>query len=397
MRTLSDPAGLSYYLNNIALLSDSQGYLWCSAWFDLDRITINDPLESGDDEWTHFALNTGTITANRFVRAKEDPAGNRWFLSDDEAGNEGLFGINIVSSDGASWLSINPNTVPSMAGGSVFDVAFAPGGVVYLALRGYGVQAWYTGGFDWTHLSDLTGDGWSTIIEPEDLVSKELWAVEHGDDGAIWVGTSAGLVRWRAGGIDSLTIKMNPGERGLLGAKVFDLEFDGAGNLWVGTDLGLNRIASDGTIEAFTSAEAWQGDLYPSSVISPLPSPACAVLQYDRANNALWIGTSNGLARLDVAPPSVEEIPLSRLILYPNPIHISRGDTELKISGISGEVSIRVYTVEGELVHEADGVEDGEKAWDILTLNGFKARSGIYMVEVKKRGQSEVRKIAIIR
>jgi hypothetical protein len=397
LRSPTDPAALSYFLNNIAFLYDSQGYLWSCAFKDLDRIRINDPFDKGDDEWFHFALDSGTITSNRFVRAKEDPAGNRWFLSDDVARDEGMFGINIVSADGASWLSVNPNTVPEMAGGSVFDVAFGPGGLVYLALRGYGVQAWYTGGYDWAHLSELAGDGWDTIVEPADLTSTELYAVERGDDGVVWVGTSAGLVYWNKGVVDSLTIKMNPGERGLIGAKVFDLEFDGAGNLWVGTDLGLNKMTPDGAIEAFTSAEAWQGDLYPSSVISPLPSSVCAALQCDRANNLLWIGTGNGLARLDVTPGRVVEIPLSSMILYPNPIHISRGDRSLKISRISGEVSIRVYTTEGELVHEADNVKEGAQAWDLLTLNGFKARSGIYVVKVAKGGQAEVRKIAIIR
>ena len=397
MRSPTDPAGLSYFLNNIALLYDSQGYLWSCAFNDLDRITINDPFDKGDDEWTHFTLNSGTITSNRFVKAKEDPAGNRWFLSDDVERNTGMFGINIVSADGTSWLSVNPNTAPEMAGGSVFDVAFGPGGLVYLALRGYGVQAWYTGGYDWAHLSDLAGDGWSTIIEQTDLTSAELYAVERGADGAVWVGTSAGLVRWKAGVIDSLTIKMNPGERGLLGAKVFDLEFDGAENLWVGTDLGLNKITPDGSIEAFTSAGAWQGDLYPSSIIAPLPSPVCAALQYDEANNILWIGTGNGLARFDVTPLRAPDIPLSRMILYPNPLHISRGDSSLKISRISGEVSVLVYSTEGELVHEAEGVVEGGEVWDLLTRNGFKARSGIYLVKISKGGESEVRKIAVIR
>ena len=398
MRTPSDPAGLSYYLNNLALLYDSKGYLWYNALdFDLDRITVNDPLTLSDDEWTHYALNGGTITSNRFVKAKEDPAGNRWFLSDDVNREQGIFGINILSADGASWLSINPTTVPQMAGGSVFDAAFGPGGLVYLALRGYGVQAWYTGGYDWAHLSDLTGDGWATVIEPGDLVSKDLFSIARGGDGAVWVGTAAGLVRWQAGAIDSLTLKTNPGERGLIGATVYALTFDGAGNLWVGTDQGINRIAPDGTIGAFTTFGAWRGDLYPSSVISPLPASVCAALQYDPAANVLWIGTTNGLARLDVTPPRAAETPLSRMILYPNPVHISRGDEELRISRISGAVSIRVYTSEGELVHQIDGVRDGEKAWDLLTLNGFKARSGVYIVKVIKGGQSETRKIAIIR
>ncbi len=397
MRTPTDEAGLSYFLNNIALLRDSRGYLWCGAFLDLDRIAINDPFIKTDDEWEHYALNEGTITTNRFVRAKEDPEGNRWFLSDDVLGEEGLLGINILKADGTAWLSVTPSTASGMAGGSVFDVSFGAGGVVYLALRGYGVQVWYTGGFDWAHLSDLASDGWATIVDPGDLASKDLFAVENGSDGAVWVGTASGLVRWKAGVIDSFTIKTSPGEQGLIGAGVFDLEFDGAGNLWVGTEQGLNKITPEGAIEAFTSPEAWKGDLYPSSVISPLPSPHCATLACDRDAGVLWIGTPGGLARLDVTPrPEVRET-LSRMILYPNPVHISRGDAEIKISRISNPVSIRVYTIEGQLVHSADGILDGERAWDLLTLNGFKARSGIYIVEVSDGRSTETRKIAIIR
>jgi ligand-binding sensor domain-containing protein len=414
MRTSTDEAGLSYYLNNIAFLRDSQGFLWCGAFLDLDRIKINDPFNKADDEWEHYALNEGTITTNRFVRAKEDPEGNRWFLSDDVLGEEGLLGINILKADGTAWLSVTPSTAPGMAGGSVFDVSFGAGGVAYLALRGYGVQAWYTGGFDWAHLSDLASDGWNTLIEPGDLASKELYAIESGSDGAVWVGTASGLVRWRSWKehpIDSFTVMTRPGEVGLIGAAVFDLEFDGAGNLWVGTEQGLNKITPDGTIEAFTSAEAWKGDLYPSSVISPLPSHICGTLAYDRDANVLWIGTANGLARFAMTPAREVEKPLSRMILYPNPVHISRGDTEVKIKiwGISDRVlervlervSIRVYTIEGELVDSQEGaVKIGDKVWriwDLLTLNGFKARSGIYVVTVSDGRSTEIRKIAIIR
>jgi len=397
MRTPADEAGLTYFLNNIAFLYDSQGYLWCGAFQDLDRVKINDPFVTTDDEWAHYALDEGTITTNRFVKAKEDPEGNRWFLSDDVLGGQGQLGINIVKADGTAWLSVTPATAPGMAGGSVFDVSFGAGGVAYLALRGYGAQAWFTGGYDWAHLSDLANDGWSTLVGPGDLASKDLNAIELGSDGAVWVGTAGGLFRWKAGAIDSFTIKTSPGSNGLIGAAVFDLEFDGAGNLWVGTDQGLNKLTPDGAIEAFTSADAWKGDLYPSSIISPLPSPICGRLAYDRIDNVLWIGTANGLARLDATPaPEVKES-LSRMILYPNPVHISRGDAEVKIARISNPVSIRVYTIEGQLVHRADGVVDGERAWDLLTLNGFKARSGIYVVKVSDGRSTETRKIAIIR
>ena len=50
-----------------------------------------------------------------------------------------------------------------------------------------------------------------------------------------------------------------------------------------------------------------------------------------------------------------------------------------------------------ELVHEIDGVAEGEDAWDLLTINGFAAQSGIYIVRVSGAGKTELRKVAIIR
>jgi ligand-binding sensor domain-containing protein len=399
-RTPSDPAGLSYWLNNLALLHDTQGYLWCNSLdFDLDRITVNDPLNAADDEWAHYALNEGTITSNRFVRATEDPAGNRWFLSDQTEDHPGIYGINIVSADGAHWLSVNPSTAPEMAGGFVSDVAFGSNGRVFVALNGYGVQEWRTGGYGWSTLSNLNDDSWSTLVGPDDLASKDLYAIEQGPDGAIWMATANGLKRYRALVIDSISVKERSGDRGLLDAKVFDITFDGLGNLWVATDGGLNKIDPDGGIAAFTTFAAWRSDLYPSSVISPLPAASCKALVYDHDDDVLWIGTDNGMARLDVSPPSRVETPLASLILYPNPVYVSRGDTELRIARISGPVSIKVYTIEGELVHDVSGVEDGGVAWDLypLTSDQFHARSGVYIVRVTSGKSSVVRKIAVVR
>jgi len=403
--------GLSYFQNNLALLADSQGFLWCNALdHDLDMIEVNDPFDRDDDEWRHFTLNEGTITSNRFVKAKEDPAGNRWFLSDAE--QSGMWGINITNPDTTDWLSINPDVVADMAGGSVFDCVFDQSGRVYLALKNDGVQMWDTRGFDWTNLSNLDDDYWpERLIHPDDLASKNLLSIARGSDGSIWVGTASGLVRWRSGAIDSITRKTGFSGEGLIGAIVSDLEFDGSGNLWVATEHGLNRIDRvatesdltesdlEGHIAAFTTVLHWEAELqyYPTSVISGLPSHLCWALAYDESEDVLWIGTDNGLARLDVSPPVREEIPLSEMILYPNPIHISRGDRNLLIGRITSSVHVQVYTLEGELVHEAYDVSEGEVAWDLLTLNGYQARSGIYIVRVSDGNHEELRKIAVIR
>jgi ligand-binding sensor domain-containing protein len=393
---------LSYFGNNLAMLFDSKGYLWCNALdFDLDRIEINDPIMTSDDVWDHYALGEGTITSERFIKAKEDPADNRWFLSDDDYESEGQYGINIKGADpGEGWLSVNPGNEPGMKGGRVVDCAFDGTGGVYLAIGDYGVQLWITGGYSWSSLSNLENDVWVSLIEADDLASTILYSIARDEDGAIYLGTSSGLVQYREGLIDSIPKKNSAGEEGLIGSIVYDVEFDGAGNLWIATDGGLNMLDREGNIDAFTSFDHWRTELqfiYSSDVISPLPNHICKALQYDPVLDALWIATQNGLVRLDVSPPPPERIDLSELILYPNPVHISRGDEELRIGRVSGVVSIKVFTVTGELVHEAAGLEEDDVAWDLLTINGFRVRSGIYIVRIETEGHSEIRKVAVIR
>jgi hypothetical protein len=169
----------------------------------------------------------------------------------------------------------------------------------------------------------------------------------------------------------------------------------------VATSRGLNRISPEGEITgAWTTAALWQAELqfiYPEDVIAPLPNHICRALAYDPSGEYLWIGTENGLARLDISPAAEPDIPLSGAVLYPNPVHRGRGDASLRIARISGTVDIRVYTPEGELVHEVSGVSEGEVAWDLLTLNGYRASSGIYLVVIESAQGRETRKVAVVR
>lgn len=399
---------LSYYQNNRVLLFDSRGFLWVSALdFDLDRIDVNDPFEKEDDVWTHYALGEGTITSDNFLNGKEDWAGNRWFLSNDIDQTGGEWGINILSADGSGWLSVDPQTTPGMESGSVFDCTFSNDGTVYLALDEYGVQLWFTGGLDWPNLSNFGDDIWITIIPPDSLISRALSSVERLGDGSVWVGTASGLVRYKNGLIDLIPRRTSPGQKGLIGSEINDIELDGEDNLWVATEAGLNMIAT-GQIEpeagydigAFTTEDYWAEnlqDLYSDKVISPLPSQNCEVLKYDGLTNVLWIGTNNGLVRLDLTPEVGLILPLSDMILYPNPIYASQGHNSLRIGRISGNVDIQVFTTEGELVHEARGISEDGEAWDLLTLQGFLASSGIYIVRVSDGSRSDTRKVAVIR
>ncbi|HEM46930.1 MAG TPA: hypothetical protein ENO23_07785, partial [Alphaproteobacteria bacterium] len=151
---------LSYRFNNLAILYDTRGFLWLNAQnYDLDMIRVGDPRSKADDEWAHFPLG-GAITSNRYVAAAEDPAGNRWFLSDATLFESGLWGIDVADPDTSDWFAINPIVESRMGSGAVFGCAFDGDDRVYLALRGFGIQLWITQGFGWDELTDLSNDIW---------------------------------------------------------------------------------------------------------------------------------------------------------------------------------------------------------------------------------------------
>ncbi|HSG29735.1 MAG TPA: hypothetical protein VLA34_14740, partial [Candidatus Krumholzibacterium sp.] len=229
-----DDEALSYYAKNLALLFDSQGFLWCNSLkYDLDLLDVGDPFSRVDDLWHHFSVADGlSITSDRFVRAKEDPAGNRWFMSDDDEQTDGKWGINIINAAGTEWFIVDPLTTPSMPSGSVFDCDFTPVGV-YLALRGYGVVFWRTNGFTWNTLTNQDGDVWTTVLGQDDLPATQLKAIEAAQDGSLWVGTSSGLVRQSGNDIDVFELKTGFSDDGLIGLDIYDLELDIRGNVWV--------------------------------------------------------------------------------------------------------------------------------------------------------------------
>lgn len=408
---------------NLSLLADSQG----SKWFARSRYPLQTPLtpldelqdqldtDRDNDVWTYYQVGEGPgdgLGSLRNLGAVEDPAGNRWWLSDEDQENApGWWGINILSRDKSAWRQVNPtSTDPSgqllaMKAGNVFDVAFGENGEVVVALKAYGVQRWRTGGYDQTNLFDLTDDTWETIAPVGALggipLGADVASVALRSDGIIWIGTSIGLYRYDRGFLTYIPQNTGFGN-GLLGPNVNDLVLDRGDNLWVATDLGLNRIARDdiNDIQSFTTPIAWQTQLnlfFPPSVVSPLVDEFCERLALHPSRNVLFIATRNGLSELDFSSLGETSSDISRAYLYPNPVRASRGDSGLKVGNIETEVLVDVFTVEGELVHSSRVASSGDVAWDLTTKAGFLAASGIYVVRLSGAGAVLTKTVSLIR
>jgi len=113
---------------------------------------------------------------------------------------------------------------------------------------------------------------------PARLGNKWVRRLCAGPDNTLWVGTRAGLVRYRAGVFHTITT-----DDGLASDDIAALYVSRDGSVWIGTPQGLNR-SSNGTIRRFTSDDG-------------LPDNDIRSITEDR-NGSVWVGTRTGLGRL---------------------------------------------------------------------------------------------------
>lgn len=407
---------LSSRFFNLTCLADSKG----SKWFctlstpgnprPLDELRDGLDLDRGNDVWTHYNIGDGGGDGLQSLRnqyAKEDPAGNLWFLSDEDPDTpaQDWWGINMLGEDRAEWKNVTPTTTAgAMQSRNVTDVAFDAGGRVYVALKFFGVQTWFTGGYDQADLFDLTGDSWQVLGTVGGIFDSDAFinCLAVRSDGVLWIGTSVGLYKWNLGLVTEFHANRGFGV-GLLSEQVLDVLLDPQENLWVATDLGLNRIAreNDNQIQSFTTPVIWQTQLnlfFPPSVVSPLVDGRCNALAMDPVAPLLYVATRGGLSILDTRSLQSASSGLSRVYLYPNPIRGGRGDSGLKIGNLDSVVDVTVYNLEGELVHEARNISiSGDVVWDLTTAAGFFASSGVYVVHIRGNSGTVVKTVSLIR
>ncbi len=396
---------------NVTMLADRSGLKWFCTLSSpanprpLDMLDDGRDANYGNDVWERNGILSGGgdgLGSLNLQLAVEDPAGNRWFLSDEFYSSSGWWGIQILRDDRSAWFQMNPGKDARMLSGNVTDVEFGSS-FAYVALREVGVQVWSHGGYDWPNLSNASNDVWATPVSRGNGLpaEAEVNALALRSDRVLWIATSAGLFRYESGSTRRIPVYTGTSP-GILNDQVRDVALDADQNLWVATDFGLNRIAFDdeGDIDAYTTAAgfiALSGLRYPLDIISPLAHASCQVLRMDLANDRLYVGTYGGLSVVDLVESGTATSDLSRVYLYPNPVYASRGADALKIQNIDGPVTIEVYNLEGELVHSQTADASGQAVWDLTTRTGVDAGSGNYLVRISGNGVSVTKSISLLR
>ncbi|HEX9950392.1 MAG TPA: two-component regulator propeller domain-containing protein [Rubricoccaceae bacterium] len=210
------------------------------------------------------------------------------------------------------WAAAQPATAPGTAG-----PAAARDGSDAVAFRhltreqGLPSQAVYAVaqdalGFVWIGTADGLAryDGLDVRVfrhraDSSSVVGNEILALAAGAGGEMWIGTSDGLSRYDPAREAFETVA------GLPDDNVLAVAVDTAGVVWAGTDGGLARVVrragepdeSDeaGTVSPFdvTVYETRAG------TATALPDAVVQAVLPDAARGVVWVGTGDGLARLD--------------------------------------------------------------------------------------------------
>jgi photosystem II stability/assembly factor-like uncharacterized protein len=174
--------------------------------------------------------------------------------------------LEVVRFDGQAWTT----HTPALPGDYpwVVDLAATPDGTVW----GITVLSGGTG-LPESALLRWTGTQWTRVEDPSDQLDSLVYDVTAGEDGSIWVATTSGLARYQAGNWNSF-------ELGECGAVALGL----AGEAYC--------VTAEGQVWRY-AGQAW-------NALPPLPAgkPDSRALQVTR-DGAVWIGTSEGLARYD--------------------------------------------------------------------------------------------------
>jgi ligand-binding sensor domain-containing protein/signal transduction histidine kinase len=190
------------------------------------------------------------------------------------------------SADGSVWMGGDSSVLTVWNGTAIthFELHTLPAYArVQSMLAGSGHALWIgtTAG-----LVRLKNGREQRFTKADGLANDSVLALAEGHNGSIWVGTDGGFSRCRGGELESFLPR-----NGLSQSTVAAVYEDREGSLWVGTKRGLNQFVDRRTLP-LTTAEG-----LPSDDTGPV---------YQDARGVIWVGTLGaGLARFERRQSSV--------------------------------------------------------------------------------------------
>ncbi len=325
-------AGFGWCANRtkFGLALDSNSDLWVSNFRDcLTRLRPAADDDPANAEYLDLPVDESPLRLRRIRQIVEDPQGRIWLLSEGDLADAGL-GIDIIEhpsrpEDPTAWRELSPSN-SQLLDGWVTSVTFQDPGIAWICIDGEGVQRW-----DYDGLAD---DG---VMRSSQFNSSAAWdlipyvgassAVAFSQPRQVAIAQN-GLVYIAAADLGVLELRYTPfladdSERikflrvfragqaglGLLSGNASGCVFDPSGRLWVTTSAGLNRLdvaANQLKIDAWTTVDAFttfqlQLSGYRAEVISPMAGADLQNIVYDPVERAMVMGSTVGASRVSTS------------------------------------------------------------------------------------------------
>jgi len=371
----------------VAVETDLNGNLWVGTW--ADGVAVLD----AQGQW--HQLNQ----RNSVLRGITEPNAPSFIVISDIARDaEGLIWLTNVQAglavmDGfpvQRGLLYDMRALGLTPGRDVGKLSIDSNGLKWIATAQDGFILFDDGGTPFT-----AGDERAIVVNTgfdSRLSSNEITAIMVDASNRVWVGTRNGLHIIRAsynrqvGTLEIQSWRTLNLNNGLRSAFITALAEDADGNIWVGTKEGLIQFAPSGLMEfTFTAAN------------SGLIDDQVEALHFDAVKGELWVGTFDGLGRLQLGQSGGVEVVGTQV--YPNPFHPQGAGRSLTFAGLPLGASLNVFALDGRLVRQLEGEDSSNTAtWDGRNGAGQLVGSGVYFyLIVDRSGRTRSGKFAVVR
>lgn len=217
----------------------------------------------------------------------------------------------------------------------------------------------------------------SVLDETGNVVSSEPICIAEDKDGAIWVGTTKGVVTYfypkevfNEGTYTGqrVIIEQNGIPQYLLETEeITAIAIDGNNSKWIGTKYsGVYQISADGTKEL----------KHFSTENSPILSNEIVSISINDISGEIFIGTEKGLISYKGTATEGNEF-YTNVYAYPNPVpHDYNG--VIAINGLVTNANVKITDISGNIVFETKA-EGGQAIWNGKNFDGERVKTGVYL------------------
>ncbi|MFN8586414.1 MAG: hypothetical protein U0704_01335 [Candidatus Eisenbacteria bacterium] len=366
------------------LLRDASGHIWTSHWEQgIERIdaSVSPPqfdhvistcgLPVGDTLCRHTDGWASAVDASGFVYIGGDTP---------DRGSLEPMGIDVYAPNGSpviNWKALNAG----LGDNQVRAISVSKDSVIWVGFAN-------NRGVSWATLAS-TGPGRLTLPAftsiPELTTTDIFGVVAHGD--SIWVLTTQNLRRisrvTRTLVSSQLEIPAGPAPRGA----VRPLDVGPDGSVWVGTTDGVRHFKRGGGYEDFKTSN------------SPLANNELRAVCVDPVTGVVWFGTAAGINRFDpnYTPPAPPALSKLELLLYPNPLSLTRMGLELRLRGNTTAYTGEILDLGGRVVRTFAASANDRVIWDGRDSRGKLVQPGVYFVHARGGGREGIARAVVLR